>query len=536
MKKDYMIDAISAIDQKYVVEYVQYETKLGILKTRRKQKMRVLLISAACLILTICMLFVSLPLSLMIFDGNPVQEWSNQVVDHLLFPLDQQADVPQDPDAPDDTTPLETHLHINWIEWEMTENVFQAMKAGTEESLISKLKSSDSLLFSEFLQRLGAFLERMYDYFLRHKKQIEGIIGAPEEGTTQNESITESISEEQTTSISDEQLTDSDMQTTEPLPSEYTDEQDVRYLLSADNSYWTVLGRTKQAKDQSKTDREKFALIIPESILDIPVKSIGRYAFFEEEYLVGVTLPNGLNIIEEWAFSYTNLETLVLPESLEVMQEHAFSHIYGLKSVNVMGGVSELPFAAFYHCVNLQDVYLHDGIKKIGNGAFDMCQRLKNIHYPEQLEVIDQSAFSYCYSLANIYIPDTTTTIEYGTFMGAGSYAWNGPMDGEVFDSIILEIPHGVTKIDMLAFAGSALEKVVIPDSVTVIGDAAFSDCHLLNEIEFHGTMDEWNAIEQNSGAYCFGLNWAGDWEASTIRVICTDGELTIDQIPFVHN
>ena len=49
MKKDVIIDAISAIDEKYVIEYVQYETKLSILKDRKKKKTRNLLICAACL-------------------------------------------------------------------------------------------------------------------------------------------------------------------------------------------------------------------------------------------------------------------------------------------------------------------------------------------------------------------------------------------------------------------------------------------------------------------------------------------------------
>ena len=75
MKKDVMIDAISAIDQKYIIEYVQYETKLSILKVRKKKKSRNLLICAACLALVVCMLAVSLPLSFIVLGSKPVQEW-----------------------------------------------------------------------------------------------------------------------------------------------------------------------------------------------------------------------------------------------------------------------------------------------------------------------------------------------------------------------------------------------------------------------------------------------------------------------------
>jgi hypothetical protein len=48
------------------------------------------------------MLLVSLPLSFIVLGSKPVQEWGSQVIENVLFPLDQQ---PADPDDPDDPTP-----------------------------------------------------------------------------------------------------------------------------------------------------------------------------------------------------------------------------------------------------------------------------------------------------------------------------------------------------------------------------------------------------------------------------------------------
>lgn len=558
MKKEYMIDAITLIDREYITEYVQYETKLGIMKSRRQKRTRSLLITAACLALVVCMLVVSLPLSFILLGSEPGQEWSNQVIEYVLFPLDKQPETPNDPDAPSE--PMQEKMILNWIEWEITERIFSALSAGTEHSTIETLKNAEGGVFSSAMSRFGKFLERLYDYYLRHKKEIDEIIGLPEssddttdleqttypdeETTAPDQDVTEEITEEDTEavtgditeSITEDITTEPDEETTPPEPRVYTDEQNVMYRTNDDVTYWIVLGRTEQAKQETEQEGRDFTLTIPEQIDGLPVKEIAAYAFYEENRLTDIVLPEGLERIGEWAFSNANLTNLILPESLVLMQEHAFSHIYELKSVTFLGEISELPFAAFYYCVKLQEVYLHDGIKKIGIGAFGSCFRLKTINYPETIEVIEERAFDSCYSLGNILIPDASTSIGNNTFMGVGSYAWSDAPEGEQFDPITLEIPKGVSQIGTLAFAGCALEKVVIPNSVTVIGDAAFSDCHLLNEIEYHGTVEEWNAIEQNSGAYCFGLNWAGDWEASTIRVICTDGELTIDQIPFVHN
>lgn len=47
-----------------------------------------------------------------------------------------------------------------------------------------------------------------------------------------------------------------------------------------------------------------------------------------------------------------------------------------------------------------------------------------------------------------------------------------------------IKIPNGVTKIGKNAFAGSTIETVLIPDSVTVIESGAFKDCRSLENIE----------------------------------------------------
>ena len=224
MNKDIMIDAISAIDEKYVIEYVQYETKLSILKVRKKKKSRNLLICAACLALVVCMLAVSLPLSFIVLRSEPARELGNQVIENVLFPLDKEQVAPDDPDAP--ISPEQEKLILNWIEWKITEITFTALGAGTPQSKIDVLKSVEDGWFDEFLNRLGVLLERMYDYYLRHKKEIDEIIDLPEssEDTTDFEQTTypdeeTTVPDEDTTEvITDHTTTEPDEQTTPPEP------------------------------------------------------------------------------------------------------------------------------------------------------------------------------------------------------------------------------------------------------------------------------------------------------------------------------
>lgn len=63
----------------------------------------------------------------------------------------------------------------------------------------------------------------------------------------------------------------------------------------------------------------------------------------------------------------------------------------------------------------------------------------------------------------------------------------------------------------------SDLTSVIIPDSVTTIGQEVFQNCYTLTSIIYHGTKEQWNAISK-------GINWNNTTSNFVIR--CTDGEI----------
>ena len=88
----------------------------------------------------------------------------------------------------------------------------------------------------------------------------------------------------------------------------------------------------------------------------------------------------------------------------------------------------------------------------------------------EGTRIICNDAFAGC-SLSNIAIPDSVTAIGDSAFSDCSSLS-----------NIV--IPDSVTAIGDSAFSGcSSLSNIVIPDSVTAIGDFAFSDCSSLPNI-----------------------------------------------------
>ena len=90
----------------------------------------------------------------------------------------------------------------------------------------------------------------------------------------------------------------------------------------------------------------------------------------------------------------------------------------------------------------------------------------------EGVKIICERAFFCCGSLSSLVIPDSVTRIGNGAF-------------NDCYYLKKLEIPDGVTRIGEGAFEGySSLGSLVIPDSVTSIGDETFYGCYFPNDLK----------------------------------------------------
>ncbi|MBQ7379117.1 MAG: leucine-rich repeat domain-containing protein [Clostridia bacterium] len=427
MTNDRMIDAISSIDQKYIIEYVQYETKLGILKARRHKRIRTLLISAACLALAFCLLVVSLPLSLVILSADPVQEWSSQVIDKVIFPLDQQVGNPEDP-----TSPTHTKLQINWIEWEITEKLFSALGAGTADSVIDKLQSmqSDGLVV-ESMQDLGEFLERLYEYYMKHKDEIDAIIGETE-SETETESDTGMETEPETN--------------TDPGVEHLTEPEDTeRIIIDNGVQYWVdESGEFCSAIGWESRNKRQRNLVIPSEVQGIPVTSIKNGAFQEtydmQHILEEVVVSEGIVVIENLAFQgCRSLKSVVLPDSLEVLGD-----------------------SVFYACNVLSEVTFGDNLREIGDSCFHGCFELKEIDLPYSLKTIGEYSFAET-ALDNVIIPPYVEEI------GAASFYFNDKLKTFTFSSYVKTIGVSIIMgLDIeVYFAGTIDEFLMIDKNET---------------------------------------------------------------------
>lgn len=91
-------------------------------------------------------------------------------------------------------------------------------------------------------------------------------------------------------------------------------------------------------------------------------------------------------------------------------------------------------------------------------------------------------AFYECESVENIELPKELIEIGEFAFLGCTSLC-------------TLDVPDKVQNINNHAFAGSSLETLYIPESVTYLGNFFVEDCDQLKTIYYAGTQSQWNDI-----------------------------------------
>ena len=238
-------------------------------------------------------------------------------------------------------------------------------------------------------------------------------------------------------------------------------------------------------------------VVIPEGV----VTSIGNDAFWECKSPTSIYIPNGVTSIGNSAFSNcTSLISIHVPDSVISIGNRAFSRCESLESIYIPNSVTSIGDWAFVSCTSLISIHIPDSVTSIGNSTFLECDSLKSIHIPDGVTSIEDNTFHRCHSLTSIHISDSVTKIGEEAFFGC--YALSS-----------IEIPASVEKIGKHAFPSNTAirnkssvaippisdfdiehgtlkrylgksNSVVIPSSVTSIGDSAFAFCNTLTSIE----------------------------------------------------
>ena len=207
------------------------------------------------------------------------------------------------------------------------------------------------------------------------------------------------------------------------------------------------------------------------------VTTIGEYAFYDCDCLTSVTIPDSVTTIGNHAFQYcSSLTSVTIGDSVTTIGIYAFYGCSSLTSVTIGDSVTTIEFGAFANCSSLREFNgkyaSEDGRYLIIDGTLNSFAPAGLTEYtiPNSVTTIGEYAFYYCDCLTSVTIPDSVTTIGWSAFDGCSSLT-------------SVTIPDSVTSIGYRAFFDCwRLTNVTIGDSVTEIGDSAFSGCSILTE------------------------------------------------------
>ena len=197
------------------------------------------------------------------------------------------------------------------------------------------------------------------------------------------------------------------------------------------------------------------------------------YAFIECYGLESLTINEGVTDMGVAAFSYCEgLKQLSLPSSMQAIAAQAFYGCTGLKSLTIPEGVESLGDAAFSSCSGLSAVMLPQSLVMIGNQAFRDCVGLMSIDFSDGLVSIGSSAFSGCSGLHSLSLPSGLVSIGPSAFSSCSSLT-------------AVTVPDGVTILAEHAFEQCAsLASVTLGRGLEQIGNKAFANCQMISMVK----------------------------------------------------
>ena len=273
------------------------------------------------------------------------------------------------------------------------------------------------------------------------------------------------------------------------------------------NAFWNCYQMSSLVIPNGVTSIQQNAFSYCKSLtnVEIPngVVSIGDNAFSNCIRLVSLIIPGSVTSIGNYAFhGCYALTSVEIPNSVVSIGNNAFSSCRGLVSLIIPGSVTNIESAAFWNCINLTSVVIQDGVESIGLCAFQYCEKLENVELPASVTSIGGSAFADCENLELIQVvPENEIYCSFNSNGIWGVYSKDmseliavpGGATGEFV------IPDTVKSLNDSACDGCKnLTSVVIPASVSYIGDYAFADCEGMTLITSNIPADKLFSISTN--------------------------------------
>lgn len=185
-------------------------------------------------------------------------------------------------------------------------------------------------------------------------------------------------------------------------------------------------------------------------------------------------IPGGTSAIGKYAFSNArSLKSVTIPESVTELREGAFNNCESLDAANIPGGIIELTHYVFGGCGRLSKLVIPESVTEISGLAFAYSDWVDDHADENGLVIVNGILIDGSNAKGDVTIPETVKRI------ADNSFDYNRELKS-------LVIPSSVTEIGEAFFSCEALEHAVLPDEPDFDVEDIFFGCEGLS-VEYRG-------------------------------------------------
>ncbi|MBR6927158.1 MAG: leucine-rich repeat domain-containing protein [Bacteroidaceae bacterium] len=216
------------------------------------------------------------------------------------------------------------------------------------------------------------------------------------------------------------------------------------------------------------------------SAILIALLTLPAMAYDYEENGIGYTINNSTKSVSVTGYNSSviaqNEGVVNIPEAISFngrtysvtsIGERAFSGYTGITSITIPSSVTSIGDLAFHGCTSLTSITIPPSIAYIGKYPFAGCENLNSVH------ITDLAA--WC-KIRYPYAAETGFRSQNAAESNPLSYAHNLYLNGELLTDLI--IPDSITSIGNFAFVNcTSLKSITIPNSFKAMGTLTFYGC-----------------------------------------------------------